>query len=213
MKKKLILAALLSSIVATANAASLIPKDGISILFVNGQEAESKIDANEIGTGFNQVVIRMDKNMASGSNSDVFTSKPYVVTFESNGSNVEIDHPVARSKRQAEIAFEGNNPQWTLVQGGTPIEYKQEVLKGKSGFFPYNDLDELMAEYNRERGISFDNGEILEKPVEAQAAVIQQTSAMAPAELPENLEQLKAWYLKASEEERKAFRRWMIDQE
>jgi uncharacterized protein YccT (UPF0319 family) len=92
-------------------------------------------------------------------------------------------------------------------------------------------MDELIAAHNAERGIVFDNGQMT-KAEQAATATLVTTAAVATSKdvtavnnnVPkttvksepikaENVEQLKAWYLKASKEERKEFRKWMIDQE
>lgn len=218
MKKTLVFIALCSTAISGANAANLTPKEGVSIMYVNGQEADSRVGVNHVEDGFNQVVLRMDKNMANGSSSDVFTSKPYVLEFEVVGEDVVVNHPIARSKQEAEAAFEGDNPKWRLIQDSQSLTYNQELLKGKSGFFPYNDMDELLTKHNAQRGIFFENGNLVEKPVAAQTVAVTTTSSVSSTStetvvVSSNVQQLKAWYLKASTQERKEFRRWMIDQE
>nr|WP_253649383.1 DUF2057 family protein [Vibrio tubiashii] len=209
------------------SAAELIPEKGVSVLYINQQEAESKLGGNTINEGFNQVVVRMDKELGRGSKAEVFTSKPFVLNLEVSGDEVRIGHPVARSVREAELAFKDFNPKWKVEQDGKALSYDQEVLKGKSGLFPYLGMSSLIEKHNSQRGIYFNNGQLIDKPVEAQAIAVAATTTAAvtstsskvektsPAKpvATSNVEQLKAWYLKSSKEERKAFRRWMIDQE
>jgi len=221
MKKRLLV--ILASAVcfcSASYAATITPTSGVTILFVNGQPAEEKIAKNELIDGFNQVVVRMDKNMArsGASNSDIFTSKPYVLNIENVHGDLKIDHPQARSKMEADKAFKSDQPNWLLEQDGKAISYKQEVLKGKSGLFPYLGMEKLIAEHNQSRGIYFENGQVVDQPAAVQAAVVTANSAASdkapkPQVITNNVEQLKAWYLQSSTEERKAFRRWMIDQE
>ncbi|MDC5822531.1 DUF2057 family protein [Vibrio europaeus] len=225
---RLVFVILLGFLSIPAFALELIPAKGVSVLYINGVETESKIKPSKIESGLNQVVIRMDKNMSTGSSANVFTSKPYVLSFEAqNGAEITLEHPIARSKMEAERVFENSNPEWILKQGDRALNYSQELLAGKSGFFPYINMDELLVEHNAQRGIYFNNGQLIDKPVEAQAIAVAATTTAAatsnsskvektsPAKqvATSNVEQLKAWYLKSSKEERKAFRRWMIDQE
>lgn len=202
-----------------AHAVTIMPSSGVSILYINGQLADDKLSRNELVEGFNQVVVRMDKNMSrSSTNSDVFTSKPYILNIEGIRGDLKIAHPQARSKMEAEKAFRSDQPEWVLEQDGKAISYKQEVLKGKSGLFPYLGMEKLIAEHNQSRGIYFENGQIVDQPAALQAAVVTANSAASdkaskPQVITNNVEQLKAWYLQSSTEERKAFRRWMIDQE
>ncbi|MFG0772917.1 DUF2057 family protein [Vibrio plantisponsor] len=201
-------------------AASIIPSSGVSILYVNGQPAEEKLAENQLKDGFNQVVVRMDKNMApaGASSSDVFTSRPYVLNIDDVHGDLKIDHPQARSKMEADKAFKSDQPNWLVEQDGKAISFKQEVLKGKSGLFPYLGMEKLIAEHNQSRGIYFENGQVVDQPVAVQVAKVTENSAASdkapkPQVITNNVEQLKAWYLQSSTEERKAFRRWMIDQE
>ncbi len=202
--------------------ASITPGSGVSILYVNGQPAKEQLAENQLRDGFNQVVVRMDKNMApsAASSSDVFTSRPYVLNIDDVQGDLEIDHPQARSKMEAEKAFKTDQPDWAIEQDGKAISYKQEVLKGKSGLFPYLGMEKLIAEHNQSRGIYFHGGQLVDQPVAVQvhATAVTPNSVVSekspkPQVITNNIEQLKAWYLQSSTEERKAFRRWMIDQE
>jgi len=227
MKYSLMIAMLSSLTFGLANAATLMPKRGVDILYINGQSAESKIGENEISEGFNQVVLRMNKNMSRGSSSDVFTSKPFVISFNVAGEEVVIDHPVARSINEAQRAFEGESPKWFVKIDGKLTDYDQSMIEGKTGFLPFSGLEKRVTEHNAKRGIYFSNGRLIDKPVEAQAIAVAATTtaavtstsskvektAQAKSVSSSNVEQLKAWYLQSSKEERKAFRRWMIDQE
>ena len=236
MKSSLIITLLSIFTVGTVSAATLVPKRGVSILYINGQASESKIGENQIDEGFNQIVVRMDKDMSKGSSSDVFTSKPFAISLTVTGENVVIDHPVARSMAEAKIAFQTNDPKWSIKQDGKPLNYQQSMIKGGTGFLPFSGLEKRVAEHNAKNGIYFENGKLLDKPVETIALDSQQVAAVAATgvattavvektkantnqkpvvakQTTQNLDQLKAWYLKSSKEERKEFRRWMIDQE
>ncbi|MGY5537682.1 YccT family protein [Vibrio brasiliensis] len=210
----------------TVHAATITPSKGVTIMYINGVKSKDSIGENELYDGFNQVVVRMDKNMSRGSSADVFTSAPYVLELNVNGDEVHIKHPVARSKMEAEKVFKSEKPQWSLTQDGQTLTYEQEKLPGKQGLLPYTGIDELIKQYNSSRGIFFEGGKLIDKPVEAQAIAVATTSSAvvstaskvektSPAKpvASSNVEQLKAWYLKSSKQERKEFRRWMIDQE
>ena len=204
-------------------AAELVPAKGVSVLYVNGHEAEKKIGVNTLNQGYNQIVVRMDKEVGRGSSNNVFTSKPYVISFDVSGDVVKVNHPTARSIGEAEKAFSLTEPKWIIEHDGQPLDYSQELLPGKQGLFPYMNLDALMSEYNNGKGLYFDNGQLIDKPVVVKAlpvaagssAIAASSTSQAAKQLVEssNIDQLKAWYLKSSNEERKAFRRWMIDQE
>ena len=211
----------------SASAATLIPEKGLSVLYVNGQKAESKIGKQQIPEGDVQLVIKMDTKLGRGNSAKVFTSDPYVLSFEVTGEELKIENPPVNSAQAATKEFRSEQPRWELVQDHTSLSYAQEKLPSKGGLFPYLAMDNLVAEYNQSKGIHFNNGQLVDKPVEAQAIAVAATTtaavtstsskvektALAKPVATSNVEQLKAWYLKASKEERKAFRRWVIDQE
>ncbi|MBB1465452.1 DUF2057 domain-containing protein [Vibrio sp. SG41-7] len=220
MKKAWLALGLLATVVGSVSAATLTPQNGVSILFINGQAAESKISDNQINEGFNQVVVRFDKKFG---NSGVYSSAPYILSFNVTGDEVKIKSPKARSYIEAEKVFESGNPSWNVVQDEVAIKYQQNVIERKPGFAPFGGLDSRLVEYNESNAIYFKDGVLLDKPADAVALVPVATGMVveneaktqtktAPTEA-QNVEQLKAWYLKASKNERKEFRKWMIDQE
>ncbi|MEZ8483425.1 DUF2057 family protein [Vibrio splendidus] len=220
MMKLWLVLGLLTTLIGSVSAATLTPQNGVSILFINGQQAENKISENHINEGFNQVLVRFDKKFG---NSGVYSSAPYILSFNVTGDEVKIKSPKARSYIEAEKIFESGNPSWNVVQDEVAIKYQQNVIERKPGFAPFGGLDSRLVEYNESNAIYFKDGVLLDKPAEAvvlapvatgmvvekQAKIQTQT---APIEA-QSVEQLKAWYLKASKEQRKEFRKWMIDQE
>ncbi|MGR5095353.1 DUF2057 family protein [Vibrio maritimus] len=228
MKRSIVAALLTVGFTLSASAATLIPMKGVSLLYINGQEAESKTSANTIEEGKNQVVLRMDKKVGRGSSQTVYTSAPYVIDINVTGDEVKVNHPVARSKQEAEAAFRTGSPEWRITQDGNTLQYTQEKLQGRDGFLPYSNVGELVAKHNEQRGITFSGGEVVQASaaeattaavattaVVSEAPKVEATSKKAPEAVANqnNVEQLKAWYLKASKAERKEFRKWMIDQE
>lgn len=198
MKKWLLLSA---SVAFSVNSATLIPEQGVSVLYINGIATKKSIDSQHLESGEAEVIIRLDKDFGRGSSSEVFTSAPYVVKLSVSGDEVKLTHPTARSYQEAENAFRTGQPQWKFIQDGKEISYEQEVLPPNDGmFFPYAGMDKLVAKYYSDQ----DSRDIKQQALVVEGAANQATS---------NLIQLKAWYLQSSTEERKAFRRWMIDQE
>lgn len=182
----------------------------MTILYINGEKAQDKIGVNQVNTGFNQIVVRMEAEVSKGK---AFSSSPYMIDFEVTGDKITIKHPVARSLQEAKRAFKGDEPAWAISQDGKSLSYQQRPVQRRDGFMPYAKMGELIAEQNKQRGIYFENGKLMDKPVEAISAVTSQKTGSAKQPTSRNLDQLKAWYLKSSKQERKDFRRWMIDQE
>ncbi|CAK2433201.1 conserved exported hypothetical protein [Vibrio crassostreae] len=218
MKEVLLALGLLTSVIGSVSAATLTPQKGLSILYINGQAAQNKISENQINEGFNQVLVRFDKKFG---NSGVYSSAPYVLNFDVTGEEVEIKSPKVRSYMEAEKIFEAVNPSWVVLQDEVAIKYQQDVIKRKPGFAPLGGLDSRLVEYNESNAIYFKDGVLLDKPADAVVLVPVATGMVVENEAKtktasteaQSVEQLKAWYLKASKKERKEFRKWMIDQE
>ncbi|WP_102515946.1 DUF2057 domain-containing protein [Vibrio splendidus] len=220
MKKVWLALGLLTSVIGSVSAATLTPQKGVSILFINGRQAENKISENHINEGFNQVLVRFDKKFG---NSGVYSSAPYILSFNVTGDEVKIKSPKARSYIEAEKVFESGNPSWNVVQDEVVIKYQQNVIERKPGFAPFGGLDSRLVEYNESNAIYFKDGVLLDKPADAVVLVpvatgmVEENEAKAQTKTAsteaQSVEQLKAWYLKSSKKERKEFRKWMIDQE
>ncbi len=208
MNKWLLLLA--TGLAFSANSATLIPAEGISVLYINGVETEKSIGKQRVDIGETEIIVRLDKNFGRGNSTKIYTSSPYVVKFSVSGDEVKLNHPVARSYQEAEKAFRDNQPSWLITQDGTEISYQQELLPPKDGMFPYLGLDTLVADYYSKK-----NNEVTKEQAIVAATSSLPVSNKSASQVQEasNLTQLQAWYLKSSAEERKAFRRWMIDQE
>lgn len=208
---------------AFSYAADVVPNDDVRLLVVNGIKMETSTDSATVDPGFTQVLVRMTKTVGKGSNKRVFDSRPFVLQFTSPDSDVEIVGPAIYSYEQATNHFK-KNPDWKVLSGNRELDVTIEQLPPKAGMMPYFELEEMMAEYNKGKGIVFganaklvaDTKMITNAPVESQvnaAAVATEPTKSAVMESTANLDQLKGWYIKASKAERKEFRRWMIDQE
>ncbi|WP_367986754.1 DUF2057 family protein [Vibrio sp. NTOU-M3] len=195
------------------SAATLIPEKGVSVLYINGQKSESKIKSQEIPDGEIQLIVKMDKKLGRGNSAQVFTSEPYVLSFKASGQEIKVKHPIARSQQEAERAFKSATPNWIILKDNEIIDYEIDKLPQKKGLLGFLALDDLVVEYNQSNSIK--------TPETANMTAVTLTkTAQKPARskakntfVTTNLTQMKAWYLQATPEERKEFRRWIIDQE
>jgi len=220
---KVQIATLLLLISGGLQAASIEPLKGTNILFINGVEVEDKRDEADIEPGKIQVVVKYNQKLKSSGKDRVFDSTPYVLTFDAPDSEITITPPKMYTYDQADQAFK-RNPKWIVeTESGESIAYSQEVLDRAEGFMPYFDMPERVAKHNEARGIAFGASAALVAKAQVAEAVKPVASSKIKVTTPNtkemvkpdtsSVEQLKAWYLKASKQERKEFRRWMIDQE
>lgn len=226
-KSLIVLAATLLAL--PLHAAELSASRGVSILYINGQAAEQKIGINQIDEGVTQVVVQLDDKLGNGNNAQVFTSKPYVINFDAQDKDYKITLPKFYSEMAAKEEFLKAKPSWGVKANGSDVEFTQEVLEGKKGFLPYAGMEEMIAKHNKQRGVYFKDGLLIDAPVAIETAAVATSAvvtssvvangssstvaAPAPVMATKTVDQLKAWYLQANKEERKEFRRWMIDQE
>ena len=221
MKTKQLIVLATAMLALPLSAAELSAQKGISILLVNGQTAEEKLGSNSVEEGFTQAIVKLDSKLGHGASAEIFESKPYVINFDGQGSEFEVKLPRFNSAAEARNAFEKPNPGWQVLVDGRQVEVEQQMLPGKKGFMPYAGMENLVAEHNKQNGIYFKNGQLIDKPVAVEAAAATTVATVGASEkvapvttqATKNVEQLKAWYLQASKQERKEFRRWMIDQE
>ncbi|MDV7103908.1 DUF2057 family protein [Vibrio sp. TH_r3] len=225
---------------ATVFSAELIPDRDIRLLVVNEVETESTTKPVAVNNGFVQVVAKVSSRVGQGSKKRVFDSAPFIISFEATDKDLTLVAPRLRDYEQAVLHFKGT-PDIKLLVEGEEVEYRYDQLPAKQGFMPFQDELAQVKEYNQQNRIFF--GEQAELASKAQvvstssasvgaaavtgtvaaasvasnttvdsAVVSAANTASAPA-VNTNLQQLQAWYTKASKAERKEFRRWMIDQE
>lgn len=207
---------------ANLQAATIEPEKGSSLLFINGAEVEDARDVADIQPGSVQVILKYSSKLKASGKDRVFDSSPYVVTFDAPDTDITIRPPKLYTYEQANKEFK-SNPSWIIeTESGQSITYKQEPLDRAEGFMPYFNMPERVAEHNQSRGIVFGanaaimaKAEIADKTAELNQKAQVTTPNTKEVLTPDvsSVEQLKAWYLKASKQERKEFRRWMIDQE
>ncbi|USH03335.1 DUF2057 domain-containing protein [Grimontia kaedaensis] len=179
---------------------------------LNGKEVDaSSGDRLNLVDGSNQLVVRYKSILNDGSNTKFFESKPYVFQFTNMGQDLSISIERFRKHIQAEKAFKKGTAEWFIKDStDKKVAFQFDELPGNSGFLPYGDLPKALATYNKKNGIYFEGQEIKDLNEEVVVAV----SETGKVELTgDALAQLKLWYTKASKEERKAFRIWVIDQE
>ncbi len=213
MNKTVIGFALSLVFAASAQANTLETEYGLSVLAINGVAVNSDDaiadNTYDIVEGKNQVVIRGEKMLRRGTKTELFSTRPFIMSFDTK-DDVMIRFPEAASNyRAAETEFRNDEPKWSVMVGGTALSYQAEVLPGGGGFIPYSDIEELVANYNQDKGIALEQG----KPTDMTKAAVVVNDAGEVTITGDSLAQLKLWYTKASAKEKKAFKIWMAEQE
>ncbi|NOH62976.1 DUF2057 family protein [Vibrio sp. RE88] len=203
----------LSLLISHSVIASINLDSGISLEVLNG-ESVGKIEEVEFITGQNQLVVEYTGYLSERGKREFFSSIPYILVVDVPAkSELEIK---LISKKFSEIKsyVDKKKPIFSASIDGNVTELKQQVLPPAEGVFPYGDIPELVKNYNQEQGLVFDSGKI--RSLKKELAIVQTVSIDQDQHTIQESEtslQLKIWYSKASKEEKKEFKRWMIEQD
>ena len=159
--------------------------------------------------------------MKNGHKREYYSSRPYIVTLDLENAEVLEVELISKRLDDIETRVSKREPIFKFVIDGKTVTDSQEMLPPAEGAFPYSNVPALVDTYNKERGLVFDSGKVVE--LKAELAKLEQSESLATGEKAtttiagvkesENTLQLKLWYLRASDEERKNFKRWMIEQD
>ena len=198
---------------ANLHAATLHIGRGIELLVVDGEKYQSPVGYSpettvELNDGNHQLLIRFNQQYKEKSRTRHFTSKPYIFQIDLQGRDAEILTLPLRTRAQAQAYF-ARNPQWQLkYAGGEVVNLTTTEIKGK-GVAPFSNLEKLVADYNQQQGITFEQG----YAVDLEQAAVEVTEQGKVKVVGDALAQLKMWYTKASDKEKKAFKIWMAEQD
>ncbi|WP_299687903.1 DUF2057 family protein [uncultured Vibrio sp.] len=205
-------------------AASLTVQDTVDLLVVNMSEpalsgqAFNSVKTVELPAGKNQVLFKYEPVIESGEGRKKVYSHAQIVTFHVDANQeLRFEMPKYRNVRLAEKGLK--NLEFRIVdQDGNEISKVVDRLKSDGVQLGRNYIEEA-RQYNINGGqaaiaisyVAIDNQAPIQQAdaVEAIAPPVESATISQSVEL----NQLQAWYLKTSKEDRKAFRKWMIDQE
>ncbi|MCC4797917.1 hypothetical protein BCT30_04390 [Enterovibrio norvegicus] len=194
----------------SAHSSTLTLGNNLELLVFNGEKNEEDLDTVKLHEGKNQAVVRVNGRFKRGSTEELFGSNPYVITFSSTSDDVMLSlSSKLNSLPRVEKAFRQENPSWLLTSDSGNIQFTSEALPGNEGLFPFANIENLVAEYNRDNGIAVTSSSV--EDLKDVAVVVADDGKVEVSGDP--ITQLKLWYTKATKEERKTFRKWMIDQE
>lgn len=183
---------------SSSYAATLTGEKNVEILAVDGQKYSHKLLEKSDSTlpkGKHQVVVRYSKNFPNGG---MISSKPYIFNIQTD-NNTTIAVKTYNSYRQAKKAVETGITWHVTNQNSSEMIADADILVGE-GFLPYQDIEKLIAKYNKDNGIiSLSTADNLA------TASAHSNSAQT--------EKLIKVYNSVSKADQKAFRIWLIEQE
>lgn len=215
----LLLAVLASAMSYSAQAVELDLASGISAPVLNGKKV--KDDNFELVAGENQFVFEFAGELRDNNKRKYYSARPYIVTLDLTGAKTLEVGLISNKLSKIERNVNKKQPIFEFTVDGKQVQDSQQMLPPAEGAFPYSNVPLLVENFNKERGLVFDSGKVIE--LKAELAKLEQGEAVASGERKtttiagvtetESTLQLKLWYLKASSEERKNFKRWMIEQD
>ncbi|MCC4798978.1 VvgS protein [Enterovibrio norvegicus] len=228
LKSVLVVGALVP-FVANAEVNVTLHKD-VEAVVVNGEELPITVMGKSqfsLENGTNQLVIRLSKLIATGSEYEKFKSDPLVVTFTSEDKEIMIE-PTRQIMREAQVKDFKQSPSFTMTdQSGKTVSSQQNVLPQGPGFL--RDYEKELARFNEKQGVVL-GGAALTASAVANAAEasapsnVQKTSeptviapqkqvSIQPAQgvSPENsIILMQADFLRMNPETQKQFLQWAV---
>ncbi|WP_394134249.1 DUF2057 family protein [Aliivibrio fischeri] len=205
MKYRTILALALSGSFA-ANAALLEVGNGIEISIINGEKVKD-ISSYELVKGQNQLAIQFSGSLNKSGKREHFSTVPYLVVIDVKEDDLNVEL-VSKKYNVIDKKVSSAQPIFQFTADNESLNSEQIILPPADSFLPYGNIQELVTTYNNERGLVFDSGKIRE--LKKELASVSENSKLENKES-ENSLQLKLWYSRANQEERKAFQKWVID--
>ncbi|MBD5772295.1 YccT family protein [Marinomonas colpomeniae] len=161
----------------------------------------------EVSAGAHQIVIRFNKLLRSGGDTEVYQSEPIVLdlVFEKDVSLI-IKAPYISNQKQAESYLKA--PKYTISDklSGKSVEYQQHILPTQSGLQNTRDyvdeIEQLTSETRPKNHTYIDkNIAFSERPFTAPLIMSDDMS----------LDMMKFWYNQSDEVTRKELRIWISD--
>ncbi|MCE0493293.1 DUF2057 family protein [Vibrio salinus] len=188
------------------NAATLRFPDTVELMAVNGQKM--KVDGHlvELHKGNNELVFRYVEVLKHGTKKKKYQSAPLISVINVFQDRIlTLSHRVFNTYAMAEVAFRKDNVNWKLSYSNGDVKaLTPDVLPGNEGLFPYANIEKLIEKYNLSHNINIS------------PTTLSQVSRPEKININTNsdefIKKIKAWYLNASDIEKKALLKWMIEQ-
>ena len=182
---------------------------GITLEVLNEHQVNSNKDHTFI-EGKNQLVLTFSGRLKDGGKPEPFSSKPYVVEISLNSENTYTISLISDKYQVVEKKQSEKKPIFTIKKNGAEVkDVQQYLLKPKEGtFMPYADILGLVSMNNRENGLLFDSGKLIDLKNELKKLDSSNQSSHFESEV--SL-QLKIWFSKASNEQKREFLQWVAE--
>ncbi len=205
--------------------------DNVDVFAINAQPPEKASglfpsNKEELDNGINQIVFKYSPAFEIGKDIQHAYSQVIIAKFKASDTQLHFKLPSYRSLTQARQKID--HMQWALVDAqGNNVVIAEDTLQ-KNGIQVGRDYVQEVQHYNTGAGIAAihvsavsdiqDTAAPSPQPAKSAKQNVPATQVMSTSQPltsanSPNLSQLKHWYQKSTDQERKAFRKWIIDQE
>ncbi|WP_194436019.1 DUF2057 family protein [Vibrio fluminensis] len=183
---------------------------GVELSVLNEEVVRYKSDVNLV-EGENQLILRMERDLRDGARKEQVLTPPYVVVLSAKPEpkNLDIDL-VSTNLTKIERLIESGESIFIITLDGVEITHTIEELPPAVGFMPYGDILGLTEKFNKENGYLYDSGKIRNLKQELEN-VAGKNEVVESAETETTLN-LKIWFNRASDEEKKQHLEWVLSQ-
>ncbi|MDC0609979.1 DUF2057 domain-containing protein [Vibrio sp.] len=208
LKYSITLALFLASV---CHAANLTIPNTVELMALNGQKLKLTIEKNEVEvhSGQNEIVYRYVEVLKDGSKQRKYQSAPLVSLIDvPENEDLTLSHKAFSNYTMAAVAFRTDKVDWTITDTtGKQKSLNPEILPGDEGLFPYANIERLIEKYNASHNINIAPAALIQSEVNAAESEKININTNSDAFIKE----IKSWYLTASDIERKALLKWMIE--
>ncbi|MFT6141140.1 MAG: hypothetical protein ACI892_002104 [Marinobacter maritimus] len=189
-------------VMSSGYAATLTGERNVEILAIDGQKYSNKIVESSdliLAKGLHQIVVRYSSSFPKDG---MLTSKPYIFNIQVDNNTKVALVGTFNSYEQAEKALE-KGIIWRVTNQNSSVMIKGADILFGEGFFPYRDIEKLIAKYNKDNAII--------SPSTADNVAITAQGKSSDYANSAATEQLIKMYSSASKADKKAFRIWLIE--
>ena len=155
-----LLAVLASAVSYSAMAVELDLANGISVPVLNGKKVND--DNLDFLEGENQLVFEFAGKLKDNNKRKYYSSRPYIVTLDLTGAKTLKVELVSNKLNKIDRSVNKKQPIFEFTIDGEQVEDSRQMLPPAEGVFPYSNVPLLVENYNKERGLVFDSGKVVE---------------------------------------------------
>lgn len=167
----------------------------------------------QLNNGENQIVFRYVPSFNEREDVVKIYSDVIIVKFTAADVNLNFKLPIYKDANEARKKI--TRLEWKLVDQSGQYIAKQEDTLTKTGVQLGRNYNHEATQYNEQGGIaSIGYTKVIVPTTQHKVAeTVTVENEVETSTDSNHLQQLQLWYSKASKEERKAFKKWMVDQE